>query len=189
MILFIIILIITLCNGINQTPCIIDEDCDDKIWCNGIERCVESICTPSLPENVPCNNYMRIEENKDGDDDDTNIKIICSEQFHTCIEIFYCNNDDDCDDGLWCNGNESCNTETGTCYRKLPTLSPCDQSNQEICHEDTKKCINNQNSEDNLIGIPIFITVLALILLIVSIILLVRTYGKNNKKRRIKIKR
>ena len=48
-----------------------------------------------------------------------------------------CTDDADCDDGLWCNGDETCNLGTGQCE---PGTSPCVAG--QTCDEDNDVCID-----------------------------------------------
>ncbi len=70
------------------TPCTTDADCDDGLFCNGEETCVNSVCQPGTN---PC------EEDQ-----------ICDEENDVCVTEG-CQTDDDCAD------DEFCDTETGEC--------------------------------------------------------------------------
>ncbi|MCP4659611.1 MAG: S8 family serine peptidase [bacterium] len=53
-----------------------------------------------------------------------------------------CTGDPDCDDGLWCNGAETCNLGTGQCEAGTPPLV-CDDSvacTTDSCNEGTQAC-------------------------------------------------
>ena len=48
-----------------------------------------------------------------------------------------CNTDADCDDGIFCNGIESCDTTTNSCV----AISSCPPSiPPTVCNEDTDSC-------------------------------------------------
>lgn len=47
-----------------------------------------------------------------------------------------CNDDDACDDGLFCTGEELCNLDTFTCGEGI---APC--SENQVCDEDTDTCV------------------------------------------------
>src|SRR4051812_16147728 len=52
-----------------------------------------------------------------------------------------CNNDSECDDGVYCNGAEACDTGTHKC--KAGALPSCDDSlacTHDLCNELTKSC-------------------------------------------------
>lgn len=70
------------CVGGPGSACLSDEDCEDGVYCNGLETCVNFQCVPGIE---PC--------------------CDCIEEFQGCGE---CCDNDDCDDGLFCNGEESC---------------------------------------------------------------------------------
>lgn len=36
------------------------------------------------------------------------MSILCMEELRQCVELYYCVVDEDCDDGLFCNGRERC---------------------------------------------------------------------------------
>ena len=54
-----------------------------------------------------------------------------------------CVNDDDCDDGLFCTGIESCSSETSTCVAGTP---PCTGETPE-CIEETETCVEAECPE------------------------------------------
>jgi len=64
--------------------CVSNTDCDDGLWCNGAETCMDNLCQAGSD---PCPGQ------------------ICNEDDDACADCFA---DDDCDDGLWCNGTETC---------------------------------------------------------------------------------
>ena len=65
--------------------CTYDNDCDDGIFCNGTEMCLDGECVTGLS---PCNADEQ-----------------CDETMDQCVE---CQDDNDCDDGAFCNGAEMC---------------------------------------------------------------------------------
>ena len=51
-----------------------------------------------------------------------------------------CDNDDDCDDGVWCNGQERCSLPDGSCVAGDP---PCDdevECTEDVCQEEQRAC-------------------------------------------------
>ncbi|MGD2107960.1 MAG: hypothetical protein PVI86_01085 [Phycisphaerae bacterium] len=72
-----------------QAECFVDLDCDDGVYCNGVETCPASVCVAGVD---PCPGQF------------------CSEALGACVD---CLVDNDCDDGSYCNGVEPCNA--GTC--------------------------------------------------------------------------
>lgn|GEM_PF-1853240 len=77
--------------------CTTDEECDDGLFCNGVETCdVEA--GACLPGTNPCAEGQT-----------------CDEETDTCVsEPIECTTDDDCPDGQFCN------TETGLCEPAQP---------------------------------------------------------------------
>lgn len=69
-----------------------DYNCDDNLWCNGAETCDKTLdCQAGTP---PCEDTVDCTDN------------MCNEGTDRC---YYIENDDYCDDGLYCNGEETCN--------------------------------------------------------------------------------
>jgi len=77
--------------------CSIDQECDDGHYCNGPETCVAGMCqsgsVPTCDDGVTCT--------VDSCDVPTDICV------HTPVTCS-CFLDSDCDDGLFCNGEETC---------------------------------------------------------------------------------
>jgi hypothetical protein len=111
--------------------CTVPEDCENGIFCDGIEQCVDNVCQPG-PN--PC-------------DDGVDCTVdVCDEDGAFCL-----NNLDDtlCDDGEFCNGEE-------TCHRTLdcqPGTPPCTDPNLPICSENNDvcvECLTNLHCDDGL---------------------------------------
>jgi hypothetical protein len=102
--------------GTSCQPCTVDGDCDDGLFCSGVESCVNDLCQTGTP--VDCD---------DG--------IVCTQD--ACDETTgFCENLADdalCDDGLFCNGVETCNTGSGC----EAGADPCPG---EVCLEDDDAC-------------------------------------------------
>lgn len=94
--------------------CTTDAQCDDGVFCNGIESCDSTtghcVSIGSCPQVV----------------DGCIIRgATCDEVNDTCIDA---PDDSLCDDGVFCNGAESCNPETGLCVAVSacpPFISGC----------------------------------------------------------------
>ncbi len=105
-------------NNANGSPdecdCTMDSDCDDGIFCNGIETCdlATEICIRS-----PC-------------PDDRNPCTVCVEAVQDCAVP----DDSVCDDGLFCDGQETCGPTS--C---LSAPDPC--SVNDTCDEVNDLCI------------------------------------------------
>jgi hypothetical protein len=110
--------------------CTIDADCDDGLFCNGMETCETGTgtCQAGTP---PCDPLTEI----------------CNEETGTCdVAQVGCTDDGDCDDGLFCNGMETCETGTGTCQAGTPP--DCDDGvgcTDDSCDEVNSACVNAPN--------------------------------------------
>ena len=108
------------------------SQCDDGLWCNGQEVCdTGDGCQPGVTvdcdDNVACT---------DG---------ICDEALDTCTQS---PNDASCDDGLWCNGLESCHLTEG-CQPVDGSAPSCDDGvscTDDECDEDTDACTHTTNA-------------------------------------------
>lgn len=93
--------------------CTTDLECDDSLYCNGVE-----ICNPSTGfcgfGPTPCASG-----------------VLCDEQNGRCVS---CLSDAGCDDGTFCNGQEECTD--GTCE---PGLPPC--GDEQECDEQQGLCV------------------------------------------------
>ncbi len=105
-----------------------DSDCDDGLFCNGVESCAGGVCQAGSD---PCAGQL------------------CDENSDECVE---CLIDGDCDDGLYCNGAETC--DGGTC--RVGTTVNCDDGlgcTDDSCNEGTDACDNipvDGNCDDGL---------------------------------------
>lgn len=112
------------CNG-----CIINGDCNDGLFCNGAEACVGGSCqtgtAPNCDDDVDCT-------------DDS-----CNEATDSCDHIA---NNANCDDGLFCNGSESCDAtldcQTGS--------DPCPDQNCIESTDTCNDCITDGDCDDGL---------------------------------------
>ncbi len=88
--------------------CNVDADCDDLVFCNGAETCLDNSCQAGLE---PCVDPAH-----------------CDEVGDVCLE---CVSDAECDDGLFCTGVETC-VEGSCAAGALPCvdLAHCDEPGQ-----------------------------------------------------------
>jgi hypothetical protein len=97
--------------------CLNDDDCEDGSFCNGAETCVDGVCQDGTP---PCPEEF------------------CDEVNDVCAEVpapaplTECEDDGDCDDGLFCTGAETC--VDGVCQNGTP---PC---SEDLCDEENDLC-------------------------------------------------
>ena len=119
------------------TPgCTVDPDCDDGAFCNGAETCVGGSCQAGTPFN--CNDGIACTVDS------------CDEGTDSCD---YVANNANCDDGLFCNGAESC---SATLDCRAGTAPNCDDGvgcTDDSCNEGTDSCdniANNASCDDGL---------------------------------------
>jgi PKD repeat protein len=121
------------CNEAEEgCECVEDEECDDGLYCNGEEVCQikfsEQVCQPAIADSCPQDH-------------------ICDERKDTCVSFQFCNTDDDCDDGRFCNGQEICFHTLGTVQgnRSVP-MAVCRQATDpcaelDLCDEGNDICL------------------------------------------------
>lgn len=104
--------------------CLTDLHCDDGQACNGLETCVDNACEAGTPidcgDNATCS-----------DPDGT---CVCDEGYHmddmSGLCVANCTGDVECDDGLACNGLETCVDGVCTAGEAL------------ICEDDNAYCLD-----------------------------------------------
>jgi len=141
--------------------------CDDGLFCDGVENCVEGECHQGV---APCGDGFDCDEDhdvcvkicaQDSDCDDgafcngveACVNSHCASGSPACGEELFCEEDDNvcsascssdsqCDDGQFCNGPETCTA--GAC---VPGAAPCATS--EECDEDHQTCQTDDGSDDD----------------------------------------
>jgi hypothetical protein len=117
--------------------CTTDAECNDGLFCNGLESCVEGICQNGTP--VDCNDNVNCTDDA------------CNEASDVCDHI---PNNANCDDGVYCNGLETCDASNG-CLAGTPVACLDDFlfcTGDEICDEATDSCISTGSPCDE--GVP-----------------------------------
>jgi hypothetical protein len=117
--------------GCQDGPCTSDAQCDDGLFCNGIEWCSGTChagAPPCSPDDLPCG-------------------AECDEEQDACIAR--CCTNADCDDGIFCNGAEVCDTGTGAC---MPGTRPCGEEGEigpcgPLCSEEANVCVDPCNAD------------------------------------------
>lgn len=104
-----------------EPECTVDGDCNDGLYCNGFEKCVDGFCQAGTPidcsaSNNQCNNG------------------VCDEATDSCIAQPKANGVA-CDDGLYCNVGETC--QAGVCTG----------GSARVC-DDGKTCTTDSCSEE-----------------------------------------
>lgn len=126
--------------------CQSDADCDDGVWCNGKETCScldceipVFRCVPGAP---PCCSL----DFGSCEDGETMAKL-CNENDEQCnIDASDCQTDDDCDDGIWCNGNEGCATNTFHVADFDPAVHGDEQPQAHVCVPREPPCLRFMTS-------------------------------------------
>ena len=108
-----------------DTSCGRDEDCDDHEFCTGIERCVAGTCVIGAD---PC-------------DDEVDCTVdVCDEELDRCSHV---GDDEACQDGVVCNGAETCSPAAGCQPGTRPdcrdesacTIDSCDEARGGCVHD------------------------------------------------------
>lgn len=110
------------------TPeCTVDADCDDGLYCNGVETCQSGDCQVGAP--IDCSSL----------NDQCNIGT-CDEATDSCVAQPV-NEGLACDDGLFCNVGETCQSGvcTGGSTRDCGDEEPC---TIDSCDEDLDVCVS-----------------------------------------------
>ena len=114
------------------TECLQDSECDDGLFCNGQERCLDYICT-------------------EGD------AVACPDDGVFCNGAEYCDETEGClsegnpcvDDGLFCNGEEYCDNVANACASSgNPCIDECDE-NLDECPEGEIEDDDDEAEEDD----------------------------------------
>ena len=125
--------------------CLVDSQCDDGLFCNGIEECrIDGLCQAGTA--IDCDDSDACTDdscddvtgcvNEDTDCDDSDE---CTDD--SCDPATGCVHDDGaCDDGLFCNGAETC--DAGEC---VAGDDPCPD---EICDEANAECVECLDDAD-----------------------------------------
>jgi hypothetical protein len=104
--------------GAPLPECADDSDCDNGIFCDGSEKCEQGEC---LAGESPCADNETCDEDED--------ECFIPEPVPDPECLF----DEDCDDGIFCNGEEQC--DNGEC---AVGYVPCDP--EQVCMEQDHEC-------------------------------------------------
>jgi len=97
--------------------CTVNADCDDDLFCNGAETCLDNVCQAGTPPDC---------------DDGVDCTVdSCNEDTDACDNT---PDDGECDDGLFCNGAETCDAILDC----VAGVEPCDDPLD--CDEDNDQC-------------------------------------------------
>lgn len=103
-------------DGPCDSGCIDNSECDDGLYCNGAETCSGGSCQAGTAPN--CNDGVACTTDA------------CNESTDSCTNTA---NNAACDDGLFCNGSETCSVTLGC----QAGTNPC---GAEACNESTDTC-------------------------------------------------
>jgi hypothetical protein len=98
-----------------EPECLVAVDCDDGLYCNGLEACDQGMCVAGVAP--VCEGATPL----------------CDESSASCVA---CLAAADCDDGLYCNGLEAC--DQGTC---LGGAAPVCDPTSPLCDEISQSCV------------------------------------------------
>lgn len=133
-----------------QTLCDSAEDCDDSNFCTD-DACVNGGCVNT---DVDCDDSVACTDDScDGEtgectnaDNCTVEGETCNTETGACEAAPVCATDEECTDGLFCNGLETCDLETGDC---VAGTRPCDDNNDDVCPPDgeaTQTCAEGDDA-------------------------------------------
>ena len=122
----------TMLNDLTSCPvgpvvseCTDDGDCDDGLYCNGVETCVDGACQPGTPINC--------------DDGVTCTVDSCNEDTDMCDNV---PNNALCDNGQFCDGTEICDSDNGCLGGSDPCLAG------QVCDETFDECVADCTADD-----------------------------------------
>lgn len=114
-----------------QPPCMTDADCDDGLFCNGAETCVDEVCQDGTN---PC------EEGQDCDEDNA-----------VCV-VEGCQSNEDCPEG------EVCDVQTAECFEPVnlyaTTRFDTDKDTVHMAPSGHVTCTACHHAADDEAGVP-----------------------------------
>lgn len=112
-------------------------DCNDGLYCNGPEQCVDGVCVAGAPPD--CSHL----------DDQCNTGV-CDEDLNACVKDPTPHEGDSCDDGDRCTQTDRC--QAGVCEGSNPVVcTPLDQCHYAgTCDPNTGVCTNPAKPDDTL---------------------------------------
>ena len=141
--------------------CVSAAECDDGMYCNGLESCEGGFCRPGMP--VLCDDAWACtrntcDETSDGCATTPNHELcggrLCDPARSLpggdgCIDASRCLGDGDCDDGVYCNGPETCGPN-GACVAGRPVdCADDDECTVDVCAEAERTCHRTGRDMDN----------------------------------------
>lgn len=108
-----------------------EDPCDDGNVCNGTERCMAGTCRTDPPP--------------DCDDGIACTVDACDESAGGCTNV---PNDAICDDGLFCNGTETCDPDAGCGMGAAPDCDDADDCTDDFCSNMVMSCVHQTRDVD-----------------------------------------
>ena len=131
------------CDEGNDTcgACVNAGQCDDGLVCTGVETCVDNACVAGTP--VVCNDNVACTVDS------------CDEPGGECLFV---PDDDSCDNGVFCDGAETCNVNSD-CQAPSGVACPGQSCNEggDVC-EDTALESGSVNVGGSLVTVPLLNT-------------------------------
>jgi hypothetical protein len=112
--------------------CQIDADCDDGVFCNGTESCVDGSCAAVSACPPAINGCVFVNDS-------------CDEVNDTCVDFA---DDAQCDNGLACDGSETCDINSGQCQAGSPLNCSDGVSCTDDSCDDVTGCANTPNASN-----------------------------------------
>lgn len=106
-----------------------NADCDDGLYCNGVETCSNGNCVAGTPPN--CNDGISCTVDS------------CDETNNVCKHVA---NNAACNDGQYCNGSEVCNLTQGCKPGTAPNCSDGVACTTDTCNEANDTCVHTTNN-------------------------------------------
>jgi hypothetical protein len=137
--------------GCTPIACATDSDCDDGHYCNGEEKCAAGVCQAgervNCDDQIDCTNDSCDESIRDCQYRPEHWRCLgnrlCLPEQGGCV-IQPCTIDQDCNDEIYCNGEEKC--QAGNCVgTSAADANVCDDGVEctlDICKELDESCTN-----------------------------------------------
>ncbi|MFQ5461828.1 MAG: M6 family metalloprotease domain-containing protein, partial [Phycisphaerae bacterium] len=103
--------------------CTLDSQCDDGVFCNGVETCVAGVCAAGTPPDCSDGIACTIDA--------------CDPSADACVNVPF---DDVCDNFLFCDGVEVCQAGVGCVSGSAPDCNDAIACTADACNEATDAC-------------------------------------------------
>lgn len=131
-------------------------------FCNGTTVCNGTLCVPTDPSYDPCAGLRA--EALHGP-----VVLLCVEELGLCVAYVNCTSDAQCQDGLYCNGKETCSN--GTCYGMVNiTVTRVCGRPDAVCIEAEQRCVLTDETVSPLVAIGLVAGAAVIVLLLLFFI-------------------